>query len=363
MPWTAADARRHVQGLTPHQAQVWARVANGALRACLADGGSAAECDGRAIRQANAVAQRAPTKSIKAAADGRLNILAIPFGGPFAGGESGVDGDREYFSAKTDLALDWFPTQRPLLFHHGLDDAGPGIVPVGYVDTSTAKRGPEGWWVQAWLDRQNQYFKQIGEMLDEDALFASSGAMPHLVRRAKDGEILRWPWVELSLTPTPSNLLAMVSPAQAKAHYKSAGLTVPPTIDPDELLGYSEQLDRLLADVGDFTERSRELAEGRLKVGRALSEQRRKRLGELMARMREGASELEALLTETDPAPREAATAEGKSAAHAPGTPTQPTSAPEPAAAHAPELAAVYAQFAEHERFYTALGVLPPTTP
>ena len=56
MPWTARDASKHKKGLTPHQARVWARVANSALKRCKASGGS--DCDARAIRQANAVAGR-----------------------------------------------------------------------------------------------------------------------------------------------------------------------------------------------------------------------------------------------------------------------------------------------------------------
>ena len=59
MPWTARDAKRHVRGLTPRQARVWARVANNALQRCLSGGGSQSNCEGRAIRQANSVAQRA----------------------------------------------------------------------------------------------------------------------------------------------------------------------------------------------------------------------------------------------------------------------------------------------------------------
>lgn len=55
MPWTPADAKRHKKGLSPKQARQWAAVANSVQKACLADGGSAAECDAKAIRQANGV--------------------------------------------------------------------------------------------------------------------------------------------------------------------------------------------------------------------------------------------------------------------------------------------------------------------
>jgi HK97 family phage prohead protease len=64
MPWVAADADRHVDGLSARQRRVWARVANGALSRCLTSGGSQSACEGRAIRQANAVAQRIPKKGL-----------------------------------------------------------------------------------------------------------------------------------------------------------------------------------------------------------------------------------------------------------------------------------------------------------
>ena len=46
LPWTASDAKGHIKGLTAHQAQVWANVANSALKGYLADGGKQDDCDG-----------------------------------------------------------------------------------------------------------------------------------------------------------------------------------------------------------------------------------------------------------------------------------------------------------------------------
>jgi uncharacterized protein len=63
MPWTASDADRHVDGLSPHQREVWAAAANSALAECLEDGGETDECEGRAIRIANAAAQGAPREA------------------------------------------------------------------------------------------------------------------------------------------------------------------------------------------------------------------------------------------------------------------------------------------------------------
>ncbi len=57
MPWTAADAEKHSKDLTARQREVWARVANQRLAACLADGGTREACEASAIRQANSVAK------------------------------------------------------------------------------------------------------------------------------------------------------------------------------------------------------------------------------------------------------------------------------------------------------------------
>jgi hypothetical protein len=50
MPWTAADAEKHHEGLSDHQKEVWARVANDILERT--------GDEGRAIRGANAAVNR-----------------------------------------------------------------------------------------------------------------------------------------------------------------------------------------------------------------------------------------------------------------------------------------------------------------
>lgn len=56
MPWTAAQAKDHKKGLTPTQAQAWAKIANHALSDCASKNGS--DCEGRAIRIANAAVDK-----------------------------------------------------------------------------------------------------------------------------------------------------------------------------------------------------------------------------------------------------------------------------------------------------------------
>ena len=153
-------------------------------------------------------------------ASGRIEGLAIPFGGPLAGKD--LDGER--FTADTDLALEWFPDGRPILFDHG-GDKTLGIQVVGRQLTSSMTE--EGRWAEGVLNRAHRYYEHIVALAREGKLFFSSGAMPHLVRTDADGSIKRWPWVELSLTPTPANPYAVAGMADAFAHMKSLGFGAP----------------------------------------------------------------------------------------------------------------------------------------
>jgi len=151
-------------------------------------------------------------------ADDILEGLGIPYGGMF----NGRDIDGETFTKSTDLCLDWFaPGDRPLLYHHGLDADAQTTV-VGRV--AEYKATDKGVWTKVQLDRQSEYFGAIKELVEAGKLYFSSGAMAHLVQRKKSGEITRWPWIELSLTPTPANLLAELDFATAEKHFEAAGV-------------------------------------------------------------------------------------------------------------------------------------------
>ena len=157
---------------------------------------------------------------IAAAADGGIVIegYGVPFGGPI----KGRDLHGQYFSKKTDFALDLIPDgQRPLLYQHGLDSA----VDTAVIGRWGVKRIDDGGvWVRAQLDARSEYINEIKELVDNDALGFSSGTMGHLVKVApKTGEILKWALVELSLTPNPANPNAYIvrTNKSAAAHVKS----------------------------------------------------------------------------------------------------------------------------------------------
>ena len=61
MPWTVADVESKIGGLSPVQKKRWVEVANSALKACVAKGGTDEACAPKAIRTANAAAKNFTT--------------------------------------------------------------------------------------------------------------------------------------------------------------------------------------------------------------------------------------------------------------------------------------------------------------
>jgi HK97 family phage major capsid protein len=106
----------------------------------------------------------------------------------------------EYFTAETELGLDWYD-QRPVLYHHGLDGNLKAAV-IGVIDT--LRRDATGLWAEAQLDLRKRYVRAVLRLVEQGALGWSSGSLPHLVEVAVDGAIRRWPIIEGSLTPTPA---------------------------------------------------------------------------------------------------------------------------------------------------------------
>ena len=146
---------------------------------------------------------------------GKLEGLAIPFGGPL----NGRDLHGETFTKDTDFALDWF-SERPLLYQHGQDKALK-LVPVGRQTTNEMK--DDGVWAQAQMDTSNEYWGKIQELVDKGRLYFSSGSMGHLVQKSA-GIIKQWPWVELTLTPNPANPYAVLDASESAKAFKAVGL-------------------------------------------------------------------------------------------------------------------------------------------
>lgn len=154
----------------------------------------------------------------------KWRVLAIPFGGPFAG----KDLDGEFFSAKTDIKPDWFD-RRPLVWHHNLDGTMKADPVLGTSDDLDQKT--DGWWSTLWLNRSHQYWSQVDELLRSGKVYGSSGSLPNFVKTDKrTGEILVWPYIEQTLTPTPANPYSVVVAAKAIDHFDAADIGLSPAV-------------------------------------------------------------------------------------------------------------------------------------
>ena len=244
------------------------------------------------------------TTAVKFVKGSELSIegLAIPYGGPFGG----KDLEGEFFTKNTDFCLDWFPV-RPTIYDHGLDDALKTSV-VGQV----TKHDPidDGIWAKAQLDKNHRYLNAIQELIDKGALGFSSGAMSHLVDvDKKTGEIKKWPWVELSLTPIPANpdaLVYAVKSATAVAHWAALG-------DGSGSESFDDHAARVVREVEDYAGRVRKRLETRVgKIGRELSTTNRQwlqSLDERLASLIDLRAEIKEALHRTDPEAEKAARA------------------------------------------------------
>lgn len=247
--------------------------------------------------------------------DTLIEGLAIPYGGPLAG----KDLQGEDFGPDTDLALDWFPAGRPVIYHHGVDGGLKTTVQGRQIEHTETD---EGIWARAQLDASAKYHATVSRLVRSGKLFFSSGSMTHLVDVDQEtGHIKRWPWVELSLTPTPANPLAVVHAVKAADildHLAAADLAVPAGLIAEALKALDStdpeagtvpsaleaKAGRVSDAVAEFREHARESFEMRAKAGRVLSAANRDRITAALA-SREAVlaayADLEALLAETDP--------------------------------------------------------------
>lgn len=244
--------------------------------------------------------------------DSIIEGLAIPYGGSV----KGKDLHGEDFGPDTDLALDWFPDEgRPFLYHHGLDES----VKTALVGRQFGREERDiGQWVQVQLDKRSKYMDAIRELVDADSLSFSSGAIPHLVQTRKDGHIERWPWVELSGTPTPAepgaNIYA-VKAVDAIEHLTAvkAAAALKSILDSEgglESEPFAVHAERVSALLDEFADRVSSREDARTKSGRSLSAANRAEIAEVIEsidRLNEKRVQLADLIARNDPATAKAA--------------------------------------------------------
>ena len=338
MPWTARDADRHAEGLTPQQRRVWARVANDALRRCTTAGGSAQNCEGRAIRQANAVARRVPEKGLDLGM-ARSKVVAakaedfkLPEGGDTPGyveaafsifGE--VDSDRDIVeaSAFTDgqevpmvWAHDW---QKPV---------GKGAISVDgrkravfkgsfFLNTEAGREAYETVKAMGGLQQWSWGFRVTDASQDQ--------VEGEYIRRIKGADVYEVSPVLVGANRNTHTLLVKsddladdgsdLDDAAIAALVDAVG-DVPDgedeTPDGDEQptpsLTMEEEADVALAAADGYLSRVKALValrRGEGKVGRAISAARRERLNTLESALRSAANHIRDLIAEADPKPED----------------------------------------------------------
>jgi hypothetical protein len=141
--------------------------------------------------------------------------------------------------------------------------------------------------------------------------------VPHLVDTDETGHIKRWPWVELSLTPTPANPWAAVHPVKSTdviERLQAAELPVPGELiaaalkaldsvpsDTDDALPdgakFADLIDRLSVDGPAWVKARKDWY---AKSGRVLSAATRNRLTAHPAALRQLADDLDELLSNAD---------------------------------------------------------------
>jgi hypothetical protein len=139
--------------------------------------------------------------SIKALGDGRIGGYLVVWGNP-----DQRDLQGEYFTPETDFELDRY-IDRPILYHHELDPDIQGTE-IGRIDKITPDA--KGLWAEGYLHLQNAAQKvkdaayKVYQQVLKGLLGWSSGTVPHWADVTPDGQILRWPIIEGSLTPDPA---------------------------------------------------------------------------------------------------------------------------------------------------------------
>lgn len=161
----------------------------------------------------------------------------------------GMDLEGDHFTKDTDFWFDQITSSPMVLFDHGQDGTIKKSV-IGKVSNKTEDNF--GLWVESQIERSNEYFEAVQELVETGRLGYSSGAVSHLVERNNDGKIVQWPIVEFSLTATPAEprtlgVEALKSLAETEPAYKA--------LLPDEKAEPS----------ADGTERERKLKEAEIK--------------------------------------------------------------------------------------------------
>ena len=217
---------------------------------------------------------------------GRVGGLLVVFGG------ADLVGDR--FTKETDFDLE--PGEkRSIYYSHGFDP----VLKRRKLGRAELTVKDEGVWMEGQLNLRDAYERKIFEMIKAGKQGLSSGSAPHLVERKKVGdahEILTWPIIEASITPTPAE--PRTSVLSLKSYHEF--LVGDGSLDG---LRFSDELAAVLTAAESGVKRAQGIRDACTKEGRALSASRRERIAGMHQSLQSLVSELQSLLEETEPKP------------------------------------------------------------
>jgi hypothetical protein len=189
------------------------------------------------------IASTEPLKALEFKAEektARVGAYAVRFS---EASEKDLSG--EYFTSAT-----WFGKNEgngaDVLLNHGepLGDA-PFLKKLADFVFESAKsiKDDIGIFMETVLDLSDEFQKAVFELVQAGKLSWSTGSASHVVKKAKDGQILRWPIVEVSFTPMPCEprlpaitpLKSVTIPDDIKAEMKAALETKTSGLSADEI--------------------------------------------------------------------------------------------------------------------------------
>jgi hypothetical protein len=181
-----------------------------------------------------------------------------------------------------------------------------------FSNTTKSKKDEVGLFTEVVLDMADEYEKAVYGLVKAGKLGWSSGSTWHMVRRTDDGEIKRWPIIEISLTPQPAEKLNKAVTLKAIESLKFIPLDDEadddfediPMSEPEKLVASFKTLDidthsRLaVSALKDLAARFRSKYEARLKDKRALSEAYCQHVVTSLEQCKAATAEMQALLDE-----------------------------------------------------------------
>lgn len=247
---------------------------------------------------------------------GRVGGYAVRFTDP-----SHRDSYGDYFTKDTYLGAHQGDGV-DILFHHGMPlqtsrrmteaqkQAFEAFRNHIFSGTAKTKKDDVGLFVEVVLDMADAYEKAVFGLVKAQKLGWSSGSTWHMVKRTDDGEITRWPIIEISLTPQPAEVLNKAVTLKAIESLKFNPLDDDADDDFDEKpMSEEEKLvasfktfnidthSRLaVSAVKDIALRFRSKYEARLKEKRVLSEAYRQHVASVLEQCKAASADLQALL-------------------------------------------------------------------